>query len=89
MFSSNICTTFFKIGSHFEEVVQIFELKKVGGAPKDHPFAPLILPPDLVSYMPWQQLLLITLVLTQENSLSFLEKGRGHRKILLGTTHPK
>ena len=26
--------------SYFEKVVQIFELKRVGGAPKGHPFAP-------------------------------------------------
>ena len=29
------------MGFSFGEVVQIFELKRVGGAPKGHPFAPL------------------------------------------------
>jgi hypothetical protein len=26
---------------YFRKVVQIFEIKRVGGAPKGHPFAPL------------------------------------------------
>ena len=32
---------FSKIGLQIGEVVQIFELKRVGSAPKGHPFAPL------------------------------------------------
>ena len=28
---------------HFEEVVQNFELKRVGGVPKNHPLTPLYL----------------------------------------------
>jgi len=29
------------MGFHFEKPVQYFELKRVGGAPKGYPFAPL------------------------------------------------
>jgi len=30
------------VGSYFREVVQNFKLKRVGGAPKGHLFAPLL-----------------------------------------------
>ena len=32
---------FFKIRSHFEKLVQNFELKRIGGAPKGHQLTPL------------------------------------------------
>ena len=35
---SNICGTFLKIESCFEETVQIFELKWIAGAPNSHQF---------------------------------------------------
>jgi len=37
--------------SHLEKVVQNFELKRVGGAPKDHLFAPLKLIIEIQFYM--------------------------------------
>jgi hypothetical protein len=35
---------FSKIISYFGKLEQNFELKRVGGAPKDHQFAPLVFP---------------------------------------------
>jgi hypothetical protein len=38
----HVGSPFSKIGSYFEEVVQIFELKRVGGAPRGYQFAALV-----------------------------------------------
>ena len=43
----------FKTRSQFGELVQNFELKRIGGAPKGHQFAPL---KDIISAFPLLQL---------------------------------
>jgi len=40
------------MGSYFGEVAQIFELKRVGGAPKGHQFASLHTVPDIFPQNP-------------------------------------